>query len=194
LALSADGAVLYATSEIAPDGVAFEKRCRPQNGRPGDSQPVGVLFAIDVARAIKEPAKSVVAAANAGCGPVRVALSPDRATAWVSARGDNSLLAFPIAGLSGIQPKPKVTAYSVGTAPVGVAVRPDGAEVWVSNSDRFSTTSRGTLSALSTRDGATHTVESGGFPRDMTFLPDGKTLVVAAFRSGAVQFVPTGQP
>jgi sugar lactone lactonase YvrE len=194
LALSADGRRLYATSELAPDATGFPKRCAPQTGKAGPDQAVGVLSVIDVARAAKDPAQSVVAAVNAGCGPVRVALSPDGATAWVSARGDDALLAFATASLRGVQADPQPTRRPVGSAPVGVAVRPDGQEVWASNSDRFATGSQGTLSALKTAGGPARTVASGGFPRDMTFLPDGKTLVVAVFRSGAIQFVPTDRP
>jgi hypothetical protein len=37
-------------------------------------------------------------------------------------------------------------------------------------------------------------VPSGRFPRDLRFLPDGKTLVAAVFGSRAVQFVPTDGP
>lgn len=193
LALSADGAALLATSELATDS-RFPKRCARQTGRAGPEQAVGELFLIDVARAAATPEKSVVAAANAGCGPVRVALSPDGSTAWVTARGDNVLLSFSTAALRGVQPEAKGESHPVGTAPVGVAVRPDGAQVWVSNSDRFSTASQGTLSMVPSAGGATRTVASGGFPRDMAFLPDGKTLVVSVFRSGAVQFVPTDGP
>lgn len=193
LALSADGAALFATSEIARDS-RFPKRCAPQTGRPGPQQAVGELFLIDVARAATAPEKSVVAAVNAGCGPVRVALSPDGTTAWVTARGDNAVLSFPTASLRGVQPEAKGIVHPVGTAPVGVAVRPDGAQVWASNSDRFSTASQGTLSEIATAGGPGRTVASGGFPRDMAFLPDGKTLVVSVFRSGAVQFIPTDGP
>jgi len=38
------------------------------------------------------------------------------------------------------------------------------------------------------------TVASGLFPRDLSFLPDGRTLVVAQFESQAIQFVPTDAP
>jgi DNA-binding beta-propeller fold protein YncE len=192
LALSPDGTKLYATSEIAPPAGKFVVRCPPQAGGRGPDQPVGMLSVIDVAKAATDGKAAVLAVAAAGCGPVRVALSADGATAWVTARGDNRLLAFTTAELHGIAADPKVASYRVGTAPVGVAVRPDGAEVWVSNSDRFERGGEGSLSALALPGGQVRSVASGQFPRDMVFLPDGKTLAVAVFASHELQIVPTG--
>ncbi len=145
---------------------------------------------IDVARAGEDPARAMTAMAEAGCGPVRVALSPDGATAWVTARSDNALLAFPTAELTSLSAKPNVTATEVGSAPVGVAARPDGRQVWVANSDRFKG-GAGSLSGVFPAGGAQRHVASGKFPRDIGFLPDGKTLVVAQYDSQAIQFVPT---
>ena len=189
LALSKDGTRLYATSQVAPTSAGFARRCKPPRGDGPDRAP-GVLAVIDVTRAAKEPAGALVAMAEAGCGPVRVALSPDGATAWVTARSDNALLAFPTAELTGLSARPNVTATEVGSAPVGVAARRDGRQVWVANSDRFKG-GRGSLSGVSPAGGAQRRVASGKFPRDIAFLPDGKTLVVAQYDSQALQFVPT---
>jgi DNA-binding beta-propeller fold protein YncE len=73
---------------------------------------------------------------------------------------------------------------------VGVVVRPDGRQVWVANSDRFKG-GVGSLSMVSPAGGAQRREASGKFPRDIGFLPDGKTLVVAQYDSKAIQFVPT---
>ena len=194
LALSADGARLYSTSEIAPPSAKWPAQCGPQRGGRGARQPNGMLLVVDVAAAASEATKSVVAVAAAGCGPVRVALSPDGATAWVTARGDNDLLAFPTARLSGVQLNPKLEQRRVGTAPVGVAVRPDAAEVWVANSDRFSPSGAGSLMGVATAGGGARKEASGRFPRELAFLPDGRTLVATVFGSSELQFVPTGAP
>lgn len=184
LALSADGTRLYATSQVAPDAAGFPKRCKPPTAGPDRS--LGALAVINVARAAQSPEGSILALVAAGCSPVRVALSPDGATAWVTARGDNAVLKF---STGRIAEAPE--AISVGPAPVGVAVRPDGAQVWVSNSDRFSSAGVGSLNMIPAAGGAGRTAPSGKFPRDMRFLPDGRTLLAAQFDSRALQLVPT---
>jgi len=184
LALSADGTRLYATSQVAPDAAGFPKRCKPPT--PGPDRSLGALAVIDVARAAHDPEGSILALVAAGCSPVRVALSSDGGAAWVTARGDNALLKF---ATGKIADPPK--AITVGPAPVGVAARPDGGQVWVSNSDRFSAAGVGSLSIIPVAGGAGRTAPSGKFPRDMRFLPDGRTLLVAQFDSLALQLVPT---
>jgi len=193
LALSADGRRLYATSEIA-SAPGLPAPCAPQVAGRGREQPEGTLSVIDVAAAGRDPAKALVAVRTAGCSPVRVALSPDGGTAWVTARGDDRVEGFATARLSGATTGPPEISVKVGTAPVGVAARPDGAQVWVANSDRFSANGNGSLTAVSPSGAVVRTVPSGRFPRDLRFLPDGKTLVVAEFGSQAVQFVPTDAP
>lgn len=194
LALSADGRRLYATSEVATPQMGFAQRCAPMGGRTGPDQWEGVLFVVDVATALKDPEHSVAAAWAAGCSPVRVALSPDGATAWVTARTDGALLAFRTSDLQGVQPAPKPERREVGAAPVGVVARPDGREVWVANSDRFSKTGEGSLSGLPAGGGEARHVASGKFPRELGFLPDGRTLVATVFGSNELQFVPTERP
>ncbi len=191
LALSPDGRRLYATSEVGQDAFGYPKHCAlPNHPRP---QSEGALTVIDVDRAAKDPARSVIALAPAGCSPVRVVLSPDGTRAWVTARAQDELLAFDTAQLQGkVHPAP-VARIKVGVAPVGVAVRPDGRQVWVANSDRFSASGAGSLTQVPA-DGPPRTVASGKFPRDLRFLPDGKTLVVAQFGSSAIQFAPTDAP
>jgi len=192
LALSPDGTQLYATSEFAAPSANWPAECEPMADKSGARQPAGMLQVIDTATVAKEPYKSVVAAVSAGCGPVRVALSPDGRTVWVTARTDNALLAFQTRQLT--QPNPKVDRRVVGVAPVGVAVRPDGSEVWVANSDRFSTTGAGSLTAVSPSDKGSRQVATGRFPRELAFLSDGVTMVVTVFGSNELQMVPTAVP
>ncbi|HEU5416167.1 MAG TPA: hypothetical protein VFV41_00645, partial [Streptosporangiaceae bacterium] len=80
MAVSPDGRWLYATSEL-------ERGATSLNGP-------GMLSVISVRRASRTPDRSVVATVTAGCSPVRVILSPDGSTAWVTARGSDALLAF----------------------------------------------------------------------------------------------------
>jgi len=130
LALSPDGRWLYVTSEIAPESANWPRHCTPEGGQAGKDHAEGMLSVVDVAAAMRgADNRSIVAEWAAGCGPVRVALSPDGATAWVTARGDNTLLGFRTRDLKGVQPATSPDRQKVGVAPVGVAVRPDGSEV-----------------------------------------------------------------
>jgi DNA-binding beta-propeller fold protein YncE len=192
LAFSVDGSVLFATSEAA-DPAMFPRSCEPESGSHGQ-HPEGVLTSIDVGAAAKDPARSVLGIRKAGCNPVRVALSPDGATVWVTARGENRLEGFKTAKLAGASIAAPEISVKVGLAPIGIAVRPDGSQVWVADSNRFGHSRPGSLTAVSPSGQVLRTVATGVFPRDIGFLPDGKTLVVAQYESKAVQFVPTDMP
>jgi DNA-binding beta-propeller fold protein YncE len=193
LALSADGARLYATSESVGKEAFEAAACQPEGGE-GRQHPEGVLTVIDVAAAGKDPSKSVVGVRKAGCNPVRVALSPDEATAWVTARGEDRLEGFTARRLAGASTAAPEISVKVGAAPVGIAVRPDGTQIWVADSNRFGHDRPGALTAVSPSGQVLRTAATGVFPRDIRFLPDGKTLVVAEYGSRAVQFVPTDAP
>jgi DNA-binding beta-propeller fold protein YncE len=180
LAFSPDGARLYATAQIAPAGAGRMARCRAQTGR---DIPEGLLNVIDISRVRANPKGALVAQHRAGCTPVRVAVRTN-GDAVVTARGEDAVLSCPAAGLEGRDPKPVKT--SVGDAPVGVAVRDDG-PVWVANSARF-VGGAGSLSMIAP-SGETRTIPSGEFPREVAFLPGGRTIVATQFGSNALQFV-----
>jgi DNA-binding beta-propeller fold protein YncE len=198
LTFSADGRRLYAISESVNPTV-YPPSCPPEvsgtgEGRVG-ARPEGMLSVIDVAAAGRNPSDALLAMRRAGCAPVRVALSPDGATAWVTARGEERLEGFAAAGLRGISAaRPEIVAR-VGPSPIGIAVRPDGTQVWVAASNRYSgRRAPGQLTAVSPTGQVLRTMATGAFPRDLSFLPDGKTLVVAQYESQAIQFLPTDTP
>jgi DNA-binding beta-propeller fold protein YncE len=150
---------------------------------------LGALFTIDVEKARSDPKHAVLSAVAAECNPVRVALSPDESSLYVTARGSDHLLRFATASLG--QPDVKIEGIKVGRSPVGVAVSGDGRQVWVSNSDRFEgKDSTGSLSLVGAEPGQPLSLiltrPAGGFPRDLRFLPDGKTLVSAEFSSSRI--------
>lgn len=182
LALSPDGTRLYATSQVSTASPAYRKRCATEGGTVVTE---GMLSTIDVAVARTSPRRAVIADRPAGCSPVRVAVSAT-GEVFVTARGDNAVLRFPADGKATRPPSIKV-----GDAPVGVAVRPDAAEVWIANSARFDG-GDGSLTRIDVKTGATTTTSSGPFPRELDFLPDGKTLVATQFNGGVLQFVATG--
>ena len=192
LALSPDGRFLFATSQRMPAGATFPTRCQAESEEEGGGlHPEGGLSLIDVARARTDPAHALLAVAPAGCNPVRVGLSGDGARAWVTARGENAVYGFDVAGLTATPPKPSRTRYPAGDSPVGVAVQPGSGVVWVSDSNRFSPGRQGELQSIALAPGQAPVVlRSRRFPRDLAFLPDGRTLVVAQFGSDAVQLAP----
>jgi DNA-binding beta-propeller fold protein YncE len=88
----------------------------------------------------------------------------------------------------------KSVSIAVGRSPVGLAIRPDGTQLWVANSDRFASAA-GSLTLVTpanpreARPAGSFNV--GAFPRDLRFMPDGRTLVIALFGEQAVMVHPT---
>ena len=196
LALSPDGARLYATSQVASGALGGPGGACPAEQPGGARHERGALSVIDVTQAFVTPPRSVVAVATAGCNPVRVAVSPDGARVWVTARGDGEFLGFDAAALQGVARAQPGVRVKVGTSPVGVAVRPDGARAWVSASDRFGGGSAGLVEVdLSAAPPAAATPRPAqGFPRDLRFLPDGRTLAVALYTGRTVRLEPAAAP
>jgi DNA-binding beta-propeller fold protein YncE len=192
LVLSPDGRWLYATSQKGP--ATMQSTCKPEL-QDGEMHPPGLLFKIDVSKAGTDPKHAVTAALPAGCNPVRVTASPDGKELWVTARGDNALLRFGIAAWAEGTGQASVGTFPIGASPVGVAVRQDGKQVWVALSNRFSKDAKGELAGLSNLENSTElkrmSTPADGFPREVSFLPDGRTLVATLFDAKQVEFVPT---
>lgn len=200
LVFSNDERFLYVTSQEAPASVKWPAECRPQgaaaNANTPDHRP-GAINVVDVARAVRDPAQSVVSVTRAGCNPVRLALSPDGNVAYVTARTDNALLVFDTRRLAGDTAGALIATVPVGTAPVGVAVVNDGATVLVTNSNRFASgaddrQSVTVIDAGKVRRGAAAVVGSvpaGAFPREMRLLPGGRALVLTNFNSNSIQII-----
>jgi DNA-binding beta-propeller fold protein YncE len=193
LAISPDARWLYATNQRGP-GKTMAPICNPEQAK-GEMHPQGLLQRIDIAKAAVDPAHAVVSVLPAGCNPVRVAVSPDGKELWVTARGGNALLRFLIDGWQEENGHAKVASFPMGPGPVGVAVRPDGKQVWVALSSRFGGDQAGQLIGLADLQGAPQvkrmSLPAAGFPREVSFLPDGRTLVATLFDAKQVQFVPT---
>lgn len=199
LTFSPDGHWLFMTSEIASQAWGWPVRCprQAQAGRGGPLvAPDGALLVADVATAERDPAHAVVHTVPAGCSPVRLALSPDGATAYVTARSDDAVLAFSTAALETGAANALVGHVGVGTAPVGIAATPDGRWVIATDSNRFAR-GGGQLdvipAAAFTAGGRQaprrRTLTAGSFPRELRVRPDGAVLAVTNFGSSDVEFV-----
>lgn len=197
--LSNDGRYLYTTSQVALPVWNWPLECRPEVPDPATAKPYharGAVVVVDVARAQTDPAQSVVARVPVGCNPVRLAISPDGATAWVTARGDHSLVALDTSKLLTDAEHSIVTRIRVGTAPVGVAIVDSGRKVIATNSNRFAggTDDRQSLNVVDVAAGVAHatllgTVPAGAFPRELCVSPDGRTLFVSNFSSKTLEVV-----
>ncbi|WHZ20862.1 MAG: hypothetical protein OJF55_003011 [Rhodanobacteraceae bacterium] len=198
LALSPDGRWLYVTSQVALPQWGFPSTCKPE-ARVEREHSQGLLERVDIAEAAAHPDRSVAGGVQAGCNPVRVAVSPDGAWLWVTARDSNALLRIPASSLTS-KSDITVSSFDVGGSPVGVAVRPDGDQVWVALSNRFAKAGHDNkgrelvgLIGTNNPDASVNTVSepAAGFPRELMFLPDGATLAVGLFQDNRIDFFTT---
>jgi DNA-binding beta-propeller fold protein YncE len=200
LAGSGDGTHLFAVSEAAPAAAQWPLACHPPRlgAQAFPSTAPGALYSIDVAKATRDPAHSVIATTPAGCTPVRVEVSPDGGRTYVTARGDNAVLVFETQKLlSADAGSARVGQVEVGTAPVGMAFIDQGRRLVVANSNRFqgSAGSPQSLAVIETArlsEGAAAVVgaiPAGLFPRELHVSADGATLFVANYSSQALEVV-----
>jgi DNA-binding beta-propeller fold protein YncE len=200
LTFSPDGRWLYTTSQRAPEGLKWPIECKPEGADPATAQPrfpQGAILVVDVAKAAADPANSVAASVQAGCSPVRLAISPDGSRAYVTARNSNALLAFDTAKFQTDAEHARVGTVPVGSSPVGVAVANEGRQVFVSNSNRFARdqTVRQTLTVIDAArvgEGAAAvqgSVPAGLFPREFGRTPDGQTLFISNYISSELEVI-----
>ncbi len=185
IALSPDGATIYVTSEVAARNVAtppelVRATCASSLG------PAGTLSAIDAAKAVTDPAHAVIARVGAGCSPARVSLSPSGNVAWVTARGDDCVLAFDTARLRADPVRALLATVAVGDAPIGLALSADGGRLAVADSHRSRDADQARASAVTVLDAAQAlaggpqslvTIPSGALAREVLATPDGSFLV-----------------
>jgi 6-phosphogluconolactonase (cycloisomerase 2 family) len=183
VALSPDGTLVYVTTY-------------------GAYGPHGKVWVIDAARAEGGTGLSaVVATAAAGCQPVRVAVSPDGGTVWVTALQSNALLAFSAAALRQDPSQALRAVVRTGSEPVGLALADDGRVALVGNSNRGLVPGTGgnapqtvavidTAAALAHRPALLGTVPAGAFPRDLSIDPASGQAFVANFNSGTIEEFP----
>jgi len=200
LTFSPDERYLYTTSQVAPASLGWAKECGREGAGPARAEPVdprGAILVVDVERAKTHPESAVVAAAPAGCSPVRLVLSPKGDLAYVTARSSGELLAFDTRKLREDPMGALLGRVPVGVAPVGVAVVENGAKLVVANSNRFgggaSDSQRLTvIDALRIAYGAgavLGAIPAGAFPRELQVTPEGRTLLVTNFLSRTLQLV-----
>jgi DNA-binding beta-propeller fold protein YncE len=183
VATSPDGSLLYVTSDAAV-------------GTQGE------VWVLDAARAESgEGRRAVLAHAAAGCQAVRVAVSPDGSTVWVTALQSNALLGYSAASLRGDPARALRSVVRVGSEPVGLVLADDGRVALVANSNRGLVAGTGSLApqtisivsttaALAGRPAVIGAVPAGLFPRDLSLDQATGQVMVGNFLSGAVEEFP----
>ncbi len=188
MVLSADGRQLFVTCEMrrirAPDLVNWLVFAATLKGglRRG-----GTVCTIDLDRALRDPARGVVARTPAGGNPVRLVMSQDGRSFFVSARANNQVLAFD----AGDPRKPtRRAAAPVGPSPVGIALLDELGVLLVANSDRFQTADQPqTVSVLDLEDffvgrpASLGEIPVGVFPREICVDHRSDTVYVTNFGS-----------
>jgi hypothetical protein len=204
VSLSRDGKRLYVTSESASTApinpgwdnqILTKDNCIQITG--GSVEPNGLLTVMDVAAAEQgNGSDAVLAITNAGCSPVRTEETADGNTLWVSARGDNKVLAFST-GMLLSNPENALIGYAPtgGTSPVALKLFDNDKLLAVANSNRFDYTNgmaNATILSVAVPSEAAvvQTVQTGTFPREITLGQDGSTL----FLTNYGQPKPTYQP
>lgn len=160
----------------------------------------GRLWAIDARRAEHGGGRAAVLAhAPAGCQPVRVVMSPDGRTAWVTALRSNGLLGFDTLALRRDPSHALRAAVPVGSEPVGLLLIDGGRVALVGDSNRFQPGSGGrgslpqisvvsTTDALAHRPAVTGSLPAGGlFPRDLAYDRATGQVLVPDFTSSDIE-------
>ena len=200
LTLSPDGRYLYTTAEVADKKWGWPNECKPEGQDPNKAKaeyPQGAVVVIDVARAKKDSANSVIAKVPSGCSAVRLAISPKGERVYVTARNADALLAFDTDKLVRDPEHPLIGQVPVGRSPVGVAVADGGRKVVVANSNRFAAAKeeKQNLTVIDTTKIASGpsavlgVIPAGGFPRELRVTADGQTLLVTNFTSNTLELV-----
>jgi DNA-binding beta-propeller fold protein YncE len=168
----------------------------------GGYGPAGRLWVIGAAQAEQGTgSRAVLGAVYAGCQPVRVAVSPDGATAWVTALQSNALVAFSTADLTRDPGRALRAVVPVGSEPAGLVLAGGGRIALVANSNRGLVPGTGgtapqtvtvinTAAALAGRPALIGAIAAGRYPRDLFTDSAIKEVYLANFNSGTIEEFP----
>jgi len=210
IAISPAGDTVYAVSEIGPplannhlpgatNPALAHEGCTQAAGRP--ARPNGLLYVIDVSRAITlkpddaDPdiagRRTIVRRINAGCSPVRIAVSSHNDAVYLTSRGDNKILVFdPRMLITDPEHALQHAIATGGTAPVGLQLFAEDKKLLIANSNRFDG-GDGNATILDLATGKIdQKISTGQFPRNITLSPDGKTLYLSNYDSSTLEVIP----
>jgi hypothetical protein len=136
---------------------------------------------------------AILSRVASGCSPVRIDEAADLSALYVSARGDNMILAFDPHRLE-THPDDALLRVlrSGGTAPVGVRLFAADRLLAVADSNRFASGS-GTLAILNPsaggKDPPLQILPEGSFPRNISRSADGQTLYLTNYTSRTLEVI-----
>jgi DNA-binding beta-propeller fold protein YncE len=200
LTFSPDQKLLYTTAEVAPKNWNWPAKCKPEGQDPATAKiewPEGAIVVVDVEKSKTDPANSVRARVPAGCSPVRMSITPDGASVWITVRNNNSVASYDTAKFLTDPDHARTAFIPVGPAPVGLTITHDGKYVLATNSNRFAADSNtpqtfNVIDPKQAPNGASAvigTIESGAFPREFGSSPDGKTIFLANYLSKTLEVI-----
>ena len=168
--------------------------------------PASIVGTVSLPGAPVFPTHAILATINAGCSPVRIVEAADHSALFVSARGDNTVLAFSPKALEA-ETAAETAGISLigaigtgGVAPVGLALLHSDEFLAVANSNRFAGGAPGSVTVLQLTKAASglvsgqvvQTIDKDGlFPREITVAPDDSTFYVTNYNSRNFLVVPT---
>ena len=178
LALSPDGKWIYVTSYAIDD---------PQGNR-------GLISVLRLSEAERNPDKSIVKQAPAGCMPARVIVSPTARPC-----GSRRAAATPCSAsrLRCSAPTPSqalIADVPVGNTPIGVALVNGGSRLVVADTNLLGHQPQGTIpppgnlavvnvaAAMAGKPALLGYIPSGSLPREFGIVPDGRSLIVVGQR------------
>jgi len=156
----------------------------------------GLINVLNLAKAEKDPASSVVSWTQAGCNPGRAITSADGRIVWVTARNGNDVLAFSADRLRTDPRHALLVSVPVGKTPVGEILVKGGTMLIVANTDIAETSPKAdnlavvdVRAALAGKPALLGYIASGQMPREFAVVPGGQYLLVADNNSSQVQWV-----
>jgi hypothetical protein len=207
LTLSPDGSRLYVATELVPSNdppriagagnpALTKSDCTQKKGSTPRSN--GFITVIDTQRAIDLKSNAILSRVAAGCSPVRLVENADAARLYVSARGDNVILAFNPELLEADPEHALLQAIpSGGSAPVGMRLFAQDTMLAVANSNRFAE-ANGTVAILDVANltnpanrAPVTAWTAGVFPRNIGISRDGRTLYLTNYTSRSLQVIQT---
>jgi hypothetical protein len=191
LVFARDPRYLYIVSEQNGSDSTWSTAC-PQN-LPNKKPVEGVVHVIDVEKAKKDPANSILSRVKAGCVATRLTLSPKGDRAYVTARADNALVVLDTTKFLTDPDHAKIATIPVGKTPTGSTLMDGGSKLIVSNigdpNEQQSLTVIDTTKIESGAGAVVGAIPVGSGPRDATVLRDGRTLIVPNFNSSTLQVI-----
>jgi DNA-binding beta-propeller fold protein YncE len=178
--------------ELSPDGktmyVTSMHRTDPAVEQVGG---IGFVSVIDVQKAETDPKHAVLHEVTAGCNPVRVIVTPDGKTAWVTVRESDALLAFDTAKMRTDPRHSLVARVDICSNPIGESFAAGHTRVVAACSDLDQNVDGkqgiaivNTQAALDGKGQQAYTgmVLTGGLPRQFTVRGD--ALMVTNYGAG----------